>query len=716
MLSPSLRAAALAAAGATSIAAARQAPVVETLRWFAAEERPAQLSLERQLQETPSPASLRELHHRLSSVPHVAGTPGDRHVVDALVDAYAALGLDVRTHDLHLYLAYPERAELTIEAAPDEPELAMDLPLRERAVAGDPDSGDERLWWGWNAYSGSGDAVGEVVYANYGTKDDFARLAEQGVDVRGRIVIARYGGNFRGFKAKFAEAAGAAGLIIYTDPHDSGYRRGEPYPEGGWANETSIQRGSVMTLPYPGDPLTPFVEASRDAERLDPDAIALPRIPVQPVGWAAAAEIMRRMDGTPMPRDLRPRWQGGLPFAYKLTGGPALRVRLSVEQRREVRETANVLATLRGATRPEQTIVIGCHHDAWTFGAGDPNAGSIVVYEIARCLAEAARRGHRPDRTIVFANWAAEEYGIIGSTEWVEAHRDELLAGAVAYINLDMAAMGPRFGSSAAPLLRTLIADAARAVPQIGGESGTMVFDAWAGPDGDAPAFGSLGGGSDHVGFYCHVGVPCASFGAGGSDGVSYHSNYETLAWYRRVVGDDYAPAVMLTRIGAVVVSRLAGASVLPLDPRAYAGDLREHLAAIERRAEQTGASLDLAALRASVDRLERSAEAFVAALHGALESGSLGTEARERIDRSILALERQWLHEPGLAGRPWYRSLYAATDPDSGYGAWLLPALRHAVESADPAAVDRATRLYEQRTDRIADLLTSTGREIAAR
>ncbi|HEX2164024.1 MAG TPA: M28 family peptidase, partial [Thermoanaerobaculia bacterium] len=531
---------------------------------FAPGRRAGQLADEAALRAAVDPARLSAWHDLLSSRPHVAGSPGDREVIDALAREMAAMGLEVEVQELDLYLPRPVRAELTVVSPERVP-----LELQEAAFPGDPWSDHPELDYGWNAYSGSGEVEAGVVYANFGTKEDFARLAALGVEVAGKIVVARYGGNFRGYKARFAEEAGAVGLVIYGDPEDGGYVRGRMWPEGGWANGTAIQRGSVLTLPYPGDPLTPFVPAlaTDDAagggaavERLDPDAVDFPGIPVQPVGWAAAAEILSRMTGPAVPEE----WQGALPFNYRLTGGDELRVRLRVEQERRLVRTANVVGTLVGERFPEQKVIVGCHHDAWSFGAGDPNAGSILVLEAARAFAQAAREGRRPDRSIVFAHWAAEEFGILGSVEWVEAHAADLAENAVAYVNLDMAAMGPRFRASATPSLAELVIAASREAAQAGAPE-TTVFAAWAGDEGE-PRLGALGGGSDHVGFYGHLGVPSISLGAGGSPGVSYHTNYEDLAWYRRVVGDDYESARMLTEVVVTAAARLAEADLAPLD------------------------------------------------------------------------------------------------------------------------------------------------------
>lgn len=679
--------------------AAQETTEPDPLRWFQPDRRPAQEALERFLLDNPSPDRLRDFHDQLSSVPHVAGSEGDRTVIERLAAAMEAMGLTVERQEIWLYLPHPVTAELAITAPAD---AAQALPVKEAVLPEDPYSGHPDLDFGWNAYSGSGVAEGPVVYANYGTRQDFDRLAEMGVDLTGKVVIARYGRNFRGYKAKFAQEAGAAGLVMYLDPEDSGYVRGRMWPVGGYAHPTSIQRGSILTLPYTGDPLTPFVPATRDAERLDPAEVALPEIPVQPVGWQAAEEILSRMEGSPVPEE----WQGALPFNYRLTGGDTLRVRVKVEQERKLTRTENVVGVLRGARFPEQKVIVGCHHDAWSFGAGDPNAGSIVVLEAARLLADAAAKGVRPDRTLVFAHWAAEEHGILGSVEWVEAHRDDLAKNAVAYLNLDMAAMGTEVGSSSSPSLERVIADATRGVPKAR-QPEVTVYEDWIRRSGrrprtELPAMGSLGGGSDHVGFYTHLGIPSAGISARGSAGSSYHTNYEDLAWYRQVVGDDYQPAVMLARVVTRILGRLANADLLPLDPELYGPETLRHVEDLTERARELGVEIDLAPL---VERSKGFARHAAKARDGALAAlaaGPADAEALARANQALLTLERRWLHPDGLDGRPWFRSLYGAPDADAGYSAWMLPALRQAIEAKDAQAVKEWQTVYLDVFDRL--------------
>lgn len=630
---------------------------------------------------------MRSYHDLLAAEPHIAGTDGDARTIQRIEELFRSFGLSVERQPIWVYLATPVDASVRVLPAGETP---IDLALKEAPLAEDEWTRNDELPIGFSAYSGSGTATGEVVYANYGRLEDFQQLKALGVDCTGKIVIARFGGNYRGYKAKFAEEAGAAGLIIYTDPADSGYARGIPYPEGGYANGGSIQRGSLATLEYSGDPLTPFTEATADADRLDPDAVALPKIPVQPIGWDAASEIIGRMKGASVPTG----WQGGLPAAYRLTGGSDLRVEISVTQERRLVETANVIGELRGTTFPDEIIILGCHHDSWGYGASDPMAGMICLLEAARCFGALAGEGWRPARTIRFAAWAAEEHGIIGSTEYAEANADELIRGGVAYINLDMAAMGPNFSAAGTPTLARVLAEAASAVPQCR-DASTTVLREWGGKaaaeSGAYPRLGDLGGGSDHVAFNCYLAVPSVGLHASGSPGTSYHSNYDTLAWYRKVVGEDYEPALMVARMAVGVAARLAEADILPFEPAAYAEHTARHIADLEARAN----GMETAPLA----RVRIAAEAFgrrAAPVMERLANADLAAAEVRAVNANLLAIERSWI-DGFDTGRSWFRSGYASSDQSSGYAAWMLPALRHAVELGDADLLDERSRAYER-------------------
>jgi N-acetylated-alpha-linked acidic dipeptidase len=674
-------------------------------------QRAAHQQFETMLNAVPTPQSLRAYHDLLASEPHIAGTPGDERTIQRLLGAFKAAGVDdVRLHEFWAYLGAPVEAKLEVIDETEKLEGAQTvvqrsvtaLQIQEHGMSLDG-SDHPDLPIGFNAYSGSGDITADVVYANYGAKDDFEKLKALGVDCAGKIVIARYGKNFRGYKAKFAQQAGAVGLIIYTDPDDGGYRKGVPYPEGGWANESYIQRGSINTLDYAGDPLTPGIGATQDATRLNPDDIALPRIPVQPIGYGAASQIMGRMRGRALPPDLVNQWQGGMPFAYRLESGGHFRVRLMVKQQRAITKSANVIATVRGSKYPDEQIIIGCHHDAWGCGASDPLAGTILVLEAAKSFAHAARNGQRPLRTVVFALWGAEEYGIIGSTEYCEQHRDDLTKNAVAYINLDMAAMGPNFDSSASPTLKKIIEEVTRDVPQINSTDGQPIYRSWVGGSGEA-SFGNLGGGSDHVGFYCHLGIPSCSLGGGGSRGVSYHSNYDNLHWYRMVVGEDYQPAFMLTRAVNVLAARLSSAPVVPLEIAQYAKDFKLHLQGIVKRARELDLTVDFATLTQRADAFELLAMGTASALQEAVAAGRLNEEKYDDVNDALRMMERHWLRppSPNPSERDWFANLYATSDPDSGYAAWMLPGLRTAIEARNLEMIEDAASEYELVFDRL--------------
>lgn len=681
------------------------------LEYFAPDRRGFQAEYEDLIVDRVNAGSLERWHELLGSQPHRAGTPGDRRVIEIMSRQFRRLGMEVEVQELDLYLAEPVSASLTITAGPDVAE-PIDLLVSEPAIEEDWYTGRQEHALGWNAYSGSGVAEGEVVYANYGRKEDFAKLAELGIDCTGKIVIARYGGNFRGYKAKYAEAAGAAGLVIFTDPKDSGFLRGPVYPEGGYANEHYIQCGSILTLDYTGDPLTPFVAATADldpAQRLDPDEVALPTIPVQPIGYGAAEKILSRMSGPEVPND---RWQGGFDFPYRLTSENDLRVRVEVQQKRGIYRTANVFGTIEGERWPDEFIVIGGHHDAWVHGASDPLAGLICVMDLARVFSQLAQDGYRPARTIVFAGWAAEEYGIIGSSEFVESSLDRLrgepgsAAGCVAYINLDMAAMGPYFNSSSWPGFKGLIADSAKVVPQARDPEMT-VHELWtqmSGRDATEPRIGTLGGGSDHVGFLCHAGIPSISVGASGSKGTSYHSLYDTLTWYRQVVGEDYESPLMVSRMAGVITSRLAGADLLPTQPHRVLDEASSALRGIGGGQLPDRALGQAEAIQERLAQLSNRLNNRSTRLVATLENGILDPR---RVNAQTRWTDLAWTPEAGLRERLWFRNRFVAPDATSGYASWALPGVRYEVEMAESRRLTDALTEIEAVLDRIEKALS---------
>ena len=572
---------------------------------------------------------------------------------------------------------------------------AMRLSNREPALAEDRFSGHPDLLNGWNAFSGSGDVTGEVVYANFGRREDYLALDSMGVQIAGRVVIARYGGNFRGYKVKFAEERGALGVIMFNDP---GFSTLDAYPDGPMMNGQTIQRGSVLTLPWTGDPLTPFVPAlpldgDTQVERLDPAEVPLHTIPVLPIGYEAATEILSRMTGPDAP----PGWDGGVPLDYRLTGGPELTVRVRVNQPRKLTRATNVVGTLRGSEFPDEWFILGAHYDPWAFGAIDPNGGTAMLLTLAEALGQLVRENGecRPRRSIMIAHWDAEEYGIIGSTEWVEEFREELEANAVAYINADGAVSGANFGSSSSPSLKGQIIAATKAVTYPG--TGESLYDWWlarAGEGATEPGLGNLGGGSDHVAFYTHAGVPSGALSSGHPSGV-YHSNYDNFAWYERFGDTTFVHGPMVARADGILALRFANADVLPYDVVRYATDTRTHVETLYQVAAQRSLTVDLSRLVETTQELDAAAAALVAARDRWLESGEVDAARAETVNRALIGLEKAWLNDRGLQGRPWSRSIYVSPDPFSGYASWMLPGLRYEIETDDRADLPGWERVY---------------------
>ena len=483
-----------------------------------------------------------------------------------------------------------------------------------------------------------------------------------------------------GYKARYAQAAGAVALIIYSDPANGGYVAGPEYPEGPYLTASTVQRGSVLTLPYAGDPLTPFVPAlpatAGGPERLDPMDVAFHEIPVIPIPHGSAIEVLERMKGPAVPQD----WQGGLPFTYRLSGGAALRVRARVEQPFETIRIANVVGTLEGSRFAEEWVMLGSHYDAWGFGAIDPNGGTAMLLTLADALGKLAREGLRSARTIKIAHWDAEEFGMIGSTEWVEQFREQIEMNAVAYINADSAVTGDRFTTSSSPSLKAAIADATRSVTYPGSEH--SVYEHWlAGGTTDTPPFGNLGGGSDHVAFYTHLGVPSAGLSMSGSAPV-YHSNYDTFAWFERFGDSDFSSGPALARVDGVLALRLANADLLPYDVPRYASDLLEHSREIKDLATAHDVPYNADPLRNAIHRLELTGGAFQSARDEVLVGPVADDEELSRLNADLIALEKAFLSNRGLQNRPWSRSLYAAPDPFAGYASWMLPGLRYEIET----------------------------------
>jgi N-acetylated-alpha-linked acidic dipeptidase len=403
---------------------------------------------------------------------------------------------------------------------------------------------------------------------------------------------------------------------------------------------------------------------------------------VTPIGYGAAKEILSRMSGADVPA----AWQGGLPFAYKLTGGPDLKVRVMVDQKPEFIRANNVVGTFIGQDHPDEWIILGSHYDAWSFGATDPNSGTAMLLTFAEALGELYKNGQKPSRSILIGHWDAEEQGVIGSTEWVEHLKDELGAKAISYMNFDGGASGRNFGASAAPTLKKLIIDASKEV--IYPDSAKTVFEIWAGKNAE-PGIGNLGGGSDHIAFYMHVGIPSLSGGSGGT--TAYHSNYDNLHYYSKFSDPSFKMGGAVAQVFGLVAIRQANAAIIPYDVPRYAKDLKGHFEQAVKNVkamDTTFGGFDQVAL--ALKQLEQSSEVYQNALQSALAEEKLSAATLKKINTELIGLEKSWIDPKGMYYGEWYKSLYVCNDPFSGYASWILPGIQYEV------AIQNTSRLEE--------------------
>tara|TARA_B100000809_G_scaffold120382_1_gene118642 strand:+ start:211 stop:2310 length:2100 start_codon:yes stop_codon:yes gene_type:complete len=617
---------------------------------------------------------------KLTERPHVVGSKANEEVQRYIGEVMQRAGLEVTNYPYDVYLPNKPGSSL-IEIVTPSREL---LNQKEDIIPDDPFTKDPLLWKGWNAFSGSGEITAEVVYANYGRKEDFETLKTLGVNVKGKIVLARYGGNFRGYKAKFAEANGAAGLIIFTDPKDSGFTKGLVYPEGPYYNSSTIQRGSLLTTDFTGDPLTPFdpalpLDSKKKIKRLDPKQAQLHTIPVTPIAYGEAEKILGQMKGKVVPQS----WQGGLPFTYRLEGGSSLTVRLKVDQKIDFVRAVNVIGMLKGSEAPDEWIILGSHFDAWGFGATDPNSGTAMLLSLSETLGKLKDKGYAPKRSILIGHWDAEEHGVIGSTEWVEQMRDQLNAKGVVYMNFDGGVSGKNFNASAAPTLKKLLIEASKKVQYP--YTDQSLFEFWKNDNQSEPRIGNLGGGSDHIAFYMHVGVPSLSGGAGGPN--LYHSNYDSFRFYEQFVDPEFKMGPMVEHMVGFMALRMANAELIPYNLNRYAMDLKMHFSNAENKINEYDKEFDGFKMTAdAIKSLEETSEVLTANIKSYLKGGDYSKKELLSLNQQLIALEKSFISDQGMYFGSWYKSLYASSDPFSGYASWILPGLEYeiALKSSD--------------------------------
>jgi N-acetylated-alpha-linked acidic dipeptidase len=639
---------------------------------------PADATRERALEtsaiQRPSPQAASVDSKTLSRETHVAGTPAQARTRDYVIAQLKQWGIDTDVKSYDVWMPQPTSVHVT-RVSPKPKELS----LAEPPVAGDPSS---RLaqYPTVNGYSGQGDATADVVYVNYGLIEDYAQLDSMGVSVKGKIAIARYGRSFRGIKAREAEKHGAVGLLIYSDPQDDGYVTGDVYPNGPMRNSGGVQRGSILNTD--GDPSTPGYPSKPGAPRLTPAQMDIPHIPVVPISYGNATELLEYIAGPSVPR----AWQGGLPFHYHIGPGP-VRVRVAVTDDRATKAMKPIYDTfgiVRGSEFPDELVIIGGHRDAWGPGTGDNISGTVSVLEAAHAVAEELKAGMRPKRTLVFATWDAEEWGLLGSTEYVEDDSLALSRNAVAYFNQDEAAQGSQFNASGSPSLRPTLRDIARLVPDPNGKG--SVYSQWRAASrvaaGDEPAMGDPGGGSDFAGFYNHLGIPILDWGFGGPSGI-YHSQYDDYTWMTKFGDTNFQYHATAARIGTAMMLRLANADILPYDYVEYARTMRKYVTPIDRLVAQHHWTAPTTALSASIDKLEHAAVAFNAARDSAL-AGTASTNALGQTNQALLKVERALTRPQGLHDRPWFRNLIYVADEDNGYANMVFPTVNEAIRAND--------------------------------
>ncbi len=688
------------------IALARAQAPVPSIAGFRPESAKQQLDLESRFDKALNRQNLQQWVKHMSAKPHHVGSPASKATAEFIAKQFESWGYETKIETFYPLFPTPKTRLLEMVAP-----TRFTARIEESAVEGDETSGikDGNLPV-YHAYSTGGDVTGELVYVNYGLPEDYRKLREMGIDVRGKIVLARYGASWRGIKPKVAAENGAIGCLIYSDPRDDGYFQGDVYPKGAYRPPQGAQRGSVMDMPvYPGDPLTPFKAATDPKRTPDPkQAPTVTKIPVMPISYGDAEPMLRALTGPVAPTD----WRGALPLTYHVGPGPA-KVHLKLEFDWRLAPAYNVVARMTGAVKPDQWVLRGNHHDGWNFGAADPLSGMVALMEEARGIAELAKSGWRPARTLVFLAWDGEEPALLGSTEWAEHHAAELQRHAVAYINSDGTGRGflRVDGSSSLELLSTQagrdLTDPQTRVPVL---ERLMASRKVAGRGGDfhiAP----LGSGSDYTVFQHHLGIPSLNIGfSGEGGGGSYHSNYDSYDHFVRFIDPDFQYVMATTQLGGRLTLRLANAEWLPFQTASTARSIRAwtnevikladdmrtetarrnelirggafKLAADPRKtfvvpqAEAEVPFLNFAPLQNAVGKLER-ATAEVAKT----DPATLPVEKRNAWEEALRVAEQKFLRGEGLPRRPWFRHVLHAPGFYTGYGVKTLPGIREAIE-----------------------------------
>lgn len=678
----------------------------ERLLGFSSSSMVEQERLEQRILDQASSERISEYHRVMTSQPHHAGTPANEEFAGYYAERLREFGFDeVITNRFEALLPRPRTRRVRL-LAPERYELK----LKEPPLEPDPDTLSDDVLPTYHAYAADGDVTGQVVYVNYGLPSDYEVLDRLGISMQGKIAIARYGRSWRGIKPRLAAERGAVGCLIYSDPEDDGYVQGDVLPDGKWRPEWGVQRGSVMDMPtYPGDPQTPMRPSKPGVERIPLEEVpTLQKIPVLPISYGDALPILRNLGGEVAPEDFR----GGLPITYHLGPGPA-RVRMELESDWSVRPVVNVIGVLRGSEEPDRWVLAGGHRDAWNFGGRDPVSGAASLLETGRLLGELARQGSRPKRSIVLASWDAEEYGLIGSTEYGEELGRELAGKLIVYLNRESYTAGD-FEASGVHSLQPFINQVVQDV--LMPDNDKTVWEAWSEDQGEElwvehgggrqVRIGALGSGSDYTVFLDHIGIPSMDIGFSSDNGI-YHSRYDTR-WFYETHGDPgFRYGTRLSEIVALFLSRMANADILPFDYTSTSETIFRYLDELNGETAKRGLSeqVNLNQVYEANERLAATALVLNGEIERLLETGSAReadhASALRHLNDLLFQAEQGFLHSEGLPGRPWYRHQLYAPGFYTGYGVKTLPGVREALEKEDPEEATRMAGALAQSLDR---------------
>ena len=706
---------------------------------FANDSASAERAAEAKFDSYLNAADLSAWQKRLSARPHHLGSPYDKANAEFIASLYRSWGYDTQIESFDVLFPTP-KTRLVEMTAPER----YRMKLQEPPVAGDPTTNQqaEQLPT-YNAYSIDGDVTGPLVYVNYGRPQDYDVLAEAGVDVKGKIVISRYGGSWRGIKPKVAAEHGAIGCIIYSDPRDDGYYQGDVYPKGAYRNDNGVQRGSVMDMPlYPGDPLTKGIGATKNAPRIPiKSAPTLTKIPVLPVSYGDALPLLKNLDGAVVPE----AWRGALPTTYHF-GGKTPTVHMKLEFNWDMKTINDVIAKMPGSERPDEWIIRGNHEDGWVNGANDPLSGQVAMLDEAKALAQLSKTGWKPKRTIVFCSWDAEEEGLIGSTEWVETHADELAQKAAVYINTDSTGRG-FLGMSGSHTLEKFINEVGKDIPdpetkvsvwertrdnRIVNASAAARKEVLDRPD---LRISALGSGSDYTPFIQHLGIASIDIGFGGEDGGgSYHSIYDSYAHFQRFVDPGNVYGVVTAKVCGHATMRLADADTLPFEFTNFADTVGTYVNEVTKltdsmrdetrsmndmvqngtwqavqdptevhvapRTKDPVPNIDFSPLRKALDRVNDAAQKYQKASRGRINS----PEKQKALDDVLFKTERALTTPEGLPRRDWFRHQIYAPGFYTGYGVKTLPGVREAIEQRNWQEAQAEIAIIAATLDRFAN------------